>query len=306
MAIYLDAVWLLNFLLDFMLLLITDRLARLHTNRYRLAFGAFIASLIVPLSIYYPESFFATLIGKLLFSVLIILSSFGFKTIYRIVKLLSLFYLMSFSIGGGLMAIHFFVQSPFSVSQAGFLTYNSGFGDPISWLFVVIGFPLVWIFTKQRMDKHVQDKVRYDAKLAVTIKIKGKSHHSIGFIDSGNQLVDPFTKKPVIICDEELLLNWFDEEEWKKLKHSYQHMDMDSIPEAWMDYLRIIPYQGVEGGNNFIYTIRPDELVIYYEHKEIVTSNFLIGIQFGRLTADGSYHCLLQPELIQSAFTYSA
>lgn len=306
MAIYLDAVWLLNFLLDYMLLLITDKLAHLHTNRYRLAFGAFIASLIVPLTIYYPDAFFTTIIGKLLFSILIIFSSFGLKNSYQTIKLLFLFYLMSFSIGGGLMALHFFIQQPFTVSETGFITYQTGFGDPISWMFVVIGFPIVWLFTKQRMDKHVQDKVRYDAKFPVTVKINGESHSTNGFIDSGNQLIDPFTKKPVVICDEEFLIQWFDKKDWEQLKKASEEMDMDSIPEPWAENLRIIPYQGVEGGHGFIFTIVPEELIIFYEEKEIHTSTVLIGIQFGSLTRDGSYHCLLQPELIQSAITYSA
>lgn len=306
MAIYLDAVWLLNFLLDYMLLLLTDKLAKLHTSRYRLAFGAFVASLIVPLSIYYPNSFFTSVIGKVIFSIIIILSSFGFKTIYRLVKLVTLFYLMSFAVGGGLIALHFLIQQPITVSETGFVTYNKGFGDPLSWLFIVVCFPLVWIFTKQRMDKHVQDKIRYDATIPVTLKINGVSHSTESFIDSGNQLVDPFTKKPVIICDETFLSPWFDKKDWEQLMIAHETLDMDKIPKQWVDQLRIIPYQGVEGGNGFLFTIIPDDITIYYDNKEIHTTDFLVGIQFGNLTGDGSYHCLLQPELIKTAIHYSA
>ncbi|MCG5103570.1 sigma-E processing peptidase SpoIIGA [Oceanobacillus alkalisoli] len=306
MAIYLDAVWLLNFLLDYMLLLLTDKLAKLHTSRYRLAFGALVASLIVPLSIYYPDSFFTSVIGKVIFSIFIMTSSFGYKTIYRLVKLLTLFYMMSFAIGGGLIALHFLIHQPITVSGNGFITYNRGFGDPLSWLFIVVCFPLVWIFTKQRMDKHVQEKIRYDATIPVTLKMNGVSHSTKSFIDSGNQLVDPFTKKPVIICDETFLAHWFDKEDWGKLKIAHEALDMDKIPDEWVDRLRIIPYQGVEGGNGFLFTIIPDEITIYYDKKEIYATNFLVGIQFGNLTGDGSYHCLLQPELIKTAIHYSA
>jgi stage II sporulation protein GA (sporulation sigma-E factor processing peptidase) len=289
-----------------MLLLLTDKLAHLHTNRFRIAFGALIASLIVPLTIYYPDHFFTTIIGKLLFSILIILSSFGFKNVYQTARLLLLFYLMSFAIGGGLMAVHFLTHSTFTVSQAGILTYNAGYGDPISWLFVVIGFPFVWFFTKQRMDKHVQEKVRYDVKYAIRLKINGIHRDTTGFIDSGNQLVDPFTKKPVVICDEAFIAQWFEREDWIKLKIASEKMDMEALPSTWTEKLKIIPYQGVEGGHGFLFAIIPDELIIYYNNKEIKTSHVLIGIQFGTLTKDESYHCLLQPELIQSAMTYTA
>ena len=306
MEIYLDAVWLLNFLLDYMLLLLTSKLARLHTNRLRLAFGAAVASLIVPLSIYFPTSIITTVPGKIAFSFTIILCSFGYTSIYQLFKRLLLFYFVNFSVGGGLIAAHFLAQHQVSISNNGFLTYNAGYGDPISWLFVTIGIPIVWLFTRNRMDKHVQEKIRYDMKLDVTLKIKGESHSTNGFIDSGNQLSCPFTKKPVIICDEEFLLKWFEKEEWEQLKEAYQQMDMEQLPENWIDQLRIIPYQGVEGGNNFIFTISPDELVFTYNEQEIRTTEFLVGIQFGKLTKDGSYHCLLNPDLIQSAITYSA
>lgn len=305
-AIYLDAVWLLNFLLDYMLLLLTNKLARLHTNLFRLAFGAFIASLIVPFSVYYPESFVSSAVGKMLFSIIIILISFRFLSFRHMLKLLFLFYFITFSIGGGLIALHFIAQQPITVSQTGIFTFNSGYGDPISWIFVIIGFPVVWFFTKRRMDKHVQDKIKYDMEIQVTLTLKGDSHSTKGLIDSGNMLTCPFSKKPVIICDETFLMNWFEKTEWEQMKSSYEKLDMDLLPERWVDSLRIIPYQGVEGGNGFMFTIYPEEMRIVYDGKEIRTTDFLVGIQFGKLTREGNYHCLLHPELIQSAIHYSA
>ena len=289
-----------------MLLLLTDRLAKLNTKRRRLVFGAFIASLLVPLSVYFPQSFFTSVLGKVLFSILIILTTFGFKSIYRMFKLLFLFYFMSFSIGGGLIAVHFLLQNPLAISRTGFLTYNMGYGDPISWIFVAISFPIVWIFSKGRMDKHAGEKIRYDALCPVTVQIKNDSHSTNGFIDSGNQLIDPFTKKPVIICDEQFLMKWFENKEWEELKYAYQHWEMNNIPKNWIDFIQVIPYHGVEGGSGFIFAIKPDLLIIHYGQQQIKTSNFLVGIQFDSLTRDGGYHCLLQPELIQSAAVYSA
>lgn len=306
MSIYLDAVWLLNFLLDYILLLLTNRLAKFNLKRFRLIIGAFIASLVVPLSIYFPESIFTHPLGKVLYSIVIILVTFGFKNIYRMMKLLLLFYFVSFSVGGGLIAVHFLLQNPVTLSKSGFMTYNAGFGDPISWLFVIISFPILSFFTKRRMDNHVQEKIRYDAIYPVSLQIKNKHYTTNGYIDSGNQLVEPFTKKPVIICDEAFLMQWFENKEWEEMKDAYQNWEMDSIPKEWIDYIRVIPYQGVEGGNGFIFAIRPDSLVIQYDQQKIQTSNFLVGIQFGELTRDGSYHCLLQPEIIQSAIVYSA
>jgi len=299
MEIYVDAVWALNFCLDFMLLLLTKALARDDTKTRRVILGAFIASLIVPITLFYPNSFITSLIGKIIYSLLIIFCSFGFITIYRFSKLVLLFYFTTFAIGGGLVGLHFLFSNPISMSSSGFITYNNGYGDPVSWLFVFIGFPCVWYFTKKRMDKHASEKIRYDQLYSVSIKMKDKSFSTMGYIDSGNQLVDPLSKKPVIICDQIFLKKWFTEEEWLSLKNAYETFDMEKIPKDWESSIQVLPYQGVQGNNMFLFALRPEHLIVYYGEQQIKTRKLLIGIQFAELTKDNSYHCLLHPQIIQ-------
>ncbi|WP_233879129.1 sigma-E processing peptidase SpoIIGA [Virgibacillus halodenitrificans] len=301
MTIYLDAVWTLNFFLDMMLLMLTQLLARHSTRKIRIFFGAFVASLLVPISLYFPDSFIISVPGKLIYSFLIIICTFGIGSLNRLAKLVSLFYFITFTIGGGLLGIHFLFKNPIGVSANGILTFNSGYGDPISWLFVVIGFPVIWLFTKRRMDKHVIEKIRYDQLCPVTIQIREKTFSTSGYIDSGNQLVDPLTKKPVIICDEPFLKQWFTEQEWNLLKEVHENFNLDKLPAAWTNVIQFVPYQGVEGKSNFLLALKPDKLTVHYEDQHIITSNILVGIQFAELVKDQSYHCLLQPQIIKLA-----
>ncbi|WP_085992466.1 sigma-E processing peptidase SpoIIGA [Oceanobacillus senegalensis] len=306
MTVYLDAVWALNFFLDFMLLLLTKALARDHTKIIRIAIGAFFASCIVPITLIYPDSFFSSVTGKVLYSLFIILSSFGFITIYRYLKLFLLFYFTTFAIGGGLVALHFLFSSPITVTTSGLVTFNKGYGDPVSWLFVIIGFPLVWIFTKSRMDKHAKEKIRYNQLYTVTIKIRDKAFSTTGYIDSGNQLVDPLTKKPVIICDEIFLKQWFTDEDWQCLKIANDSLDIERLPKEWENFIQVVPYQGVQGSSMFLLAIRPDYIIVNYGEQTIKSRKLLIGIQFAGLTKDNSYHCLLHPQIIQLATIHSA
>lgn len=306
MTIYLDAVLALNFFLDLMLLMLTQALARDGTKKRRLLLGAFVASLLVPISLYFPDTIFTSILGKLLYSILIIISAFGNSSIYRMTKLLLLFYFTTFAIGGGLIAIHFLFQNPIGLSINGVLTYNSGYGDPVSWLFIIIGFPLVWLFTKARMDNHAVEKINYDQQCPVTIELKNKRYSTTGYIDSGNQLTDPLTKRPVIICDEGFLRQWFSDEEWDLLERAQESLSFEDLPKAWEKYIQIVPYQGVQGKSMFLFTIRPENLTIFYEGQIISTSNVLIGIQFAGLVKDQSYHCLLHPQIIKLAAAHSA
>ncbi|WP_087973000.1 sigma-E processing peptidase SpoIIGA [Oceanobacillus rekensis] len=306
MTIYLDAVWALNFFLDLMLLMLTKALARDNAGKLRMLFGAFIASLIVPITLYFPNSFLNGLPGKLLYSMFIILCTFGFKGFYRMMKLLLLFYFTSFAIGGGLTAVYFLLANPVSVTENGILTFNKGYGDPISWIFIIIGFPIVWYFTKSRMDEHAGEKIRYDQLCQVNVKMNHQTFSTMGYIDSGNQLIDPLTKKPVVICDEVFLKNWFSDDEWQQLKEANDELALERIPKEWENLIQVIPYQGVEGKSMFLLAIRPDQLIVEYENQNLITGNVLIGIQFASLVRDDSYHCLLHPQIIKLATIQSA
>src|SRR5690625_1275752 len=289
-----------------MLLMLTQALAKDQTRKIRIMFGAFIASLIVPISLYFPNTFITTFLGKFIYSLFIILCSFKFKNVYRTVKLLLLFYFTTFAIGGGLVAVHFLFQNPIMLSGNDLITVNNGYGDPISLIFILIGFPIIWLFTKRRMDKHSIDKIRYNELCPVTIQLNGKSFSTTGYIDSGNQLVDPITKHPVIICDEIFLKQWFTNDEWKGLEEAHNELNYQKIPEQWEKRIHIIPYQGVEGKSNFLMAIRPEKLIVFYGQEKMMTHKVLIGIQFSRLTKDETYHCLLQPQIIQIAPVESA
>ena len=305
-TIYLDAVWTLNFAFDMMLLMLTQTLARYQTRILRIMFGAFIASLLVPISLYFPNAFITTVYGKLLYSLFIILCTFKFKTVFQTIKQLALFYFMTFAIGGGLFALHFLFQSPLMLSDHGLITFNSGYGDPVSIIFVLIGFPVIWLFTKRRMDKHTAEKIRYNELCPVTIQLNHETYATTGYIDSGNQLIDPITKYPVIICDETFLKKWFTNKEWNMLHEAHTELNYHKIPPAWEKKIQIIPYQGVEGKSNFLLAIRPEKLTIYYGQEKILTHKVLIGIQFARLTKDETYHCLLHPQIIKTASIVSA
>lgn len=306
MEIYLDVVWALNFLLDFMLLMLTKALVRDNTKIIRIVFGAFIASLIVPITIYFPDHYINSFSGKIVYSFIIILSSFGYITVYRYLKLLFMFYFTTFAIGGGLVGLHFLFSNPITMSSSGIVTFNKGYGDPVSWLFVIIGFPVVWYFTKYRMDKHVSEKIRYDQLYPVTIEMKDQRYSTMGYIDSGNQLTDKLSNKPVVICDEVFLKQWFTEEDWFNLKEAYETLNMDLIPQDWESRVQIVPYQGVAGSHSYLFTLRPDQLIVRYDNSQIVSQKLLIGIQFGELTKDKSYHCLLHPQIIKLSTIQSA
>lgn len=296
-----DAVWLLNVLVDLMLLLLTKSLLRMHTRFRRIVVGAFVAALIVPISMYFPGSFFTTPLGKGLFSMVIIVCTFKIHSILHFLSALATFYFVTFVTGGGLIAMHFLFQQSPQFQTFSLLYVQQGYGEPVSWLFVIIGFPIVYYFTQFRMDRHVEEGLEYDQLCDVTIQLDKKKFHTKGFIDSGNQLVDPMTTFPVIICDHIFLQQWFTNDEWSNLQTAHETLSFHLIPKRWEKVIHVVPYQGVDGKRRFLIALRPEKVTIDFVDQQLATNKVLIGIQFGELTADETYHCLLHPYVMKKA-----
>lgn len=196
--------------------------------------------------------------------------------------------------GGGLLAIQFISTDAIH------------FKNQTSLGFMIIAFPIVWIFTKNQMDNHVMDKIKYDQMYDVTIKINEKSINTIGYIDSGNQLVDPLTNRPVIICDETYLTRFFTNQDWETIRSIITQNNHSEAIESLSTKMYIIPYKAVGVTSNYLYAIKPQNVSITYENEIIETNQVFIGIQLSDLSNDETYHCLLHPKIIHHAVVMTA
>src|SRR5690625_1920003 len=132
LTIYLDMIFLLNLFYNWMILLLTKLLVRTDTKWYRILLGSIFASLLVPLTLYFPHSIFTSVLGKLAYSILIVWCTFGFHSLHNLGRNLFVFYFVSFAIGGGLFGIHFILQ--YSILDTAILYPKNVYGNEISFL----------------------------------------------------------------------------------------------------------------------------------------------------------------------------
>lgn len=52
-----------------------------------------------------------------------------------------------------MIGVHSFLQTNTVIQDGLLISQNDGFGDPISWLFVLTGFPAIWLFSKKRLGE---------------------------------------------------------------------------------------------------------------------------------------------------------
>jgi stage II sporulation protein GA (sporulation sigma-E factor processing peptidase) len=300
MAIYLDVIWFLNFCIDLLLLLLTALVLKRSLVKWRILLGALLASSIIFLLLTPLGSVFYHPIFKVVLSICIVITAFGFKKFSYFIQNLLTFYFVSFICGGGLIALHYFFNNEMIILNGVVTTKSTGLGTPISWLLIIIGFPIVWYFSKKRLEQIEVRKIKYDEIVDVVLSINEIHLQLKGLIDSGNQLQDPLTKKPVMIIDMNQMQNKFP----KDIVHQAKHPEMIGDPaftidRKWGEKLCIIPYRGIGQVNQFIIGIKPDKVVITLQNGEqLECNNVVIGLNFTNLSSDGDFHCILHPHML--------
>ena len=295
--IYLDVIWLLNFLIDLLLLLLTAIVLKRKMTKIRLLAGGTFASLYV-LFLFSPwESLAMNPAVKTLYSLIIILIAFGFIRFRLFLQAWLMFYFVNFAAGGGLLGLHFFLQNDTSFIKGTFATHTSGMGSPISWLFVFIGFPVIYWYSKQRMESIETAKLRYEQIYPVMVRAAGMTFHLKGFVDSGNRLEDPISRRSVMIIDMTEVGNQFPDSIIKLTNKSY--FSEEKLPQAFEGKLSLLPYRTVGENQQFMWVIKPDEVTVYEDEQPYKASYVLLGLSYTKLSDRQDYNCLLHPKMMQ-------
>ncbi|WP_246940157.1 sigma-E processing peptidase SpoIIGA [Bacillus pinisoli] len=305
MTVYLDAIWLLNFGIDASLLLLTAIFLKRKISKLRLICGALIGSSIV---LFIITPYFAIMghpIVKLLYSVVMVFMTFGFKRFRYFFQALLTFYFSTFLLGGGMLGVHYFLSTELVIFDGLVATKSTGFGSPISWSFVVIGFPVLWYFSKNRLKDMEVKQIQYDQLVDVSITIEEHSISLRGLVDSGNQLSDPITKSPVMIVDVEKVKGFLPIEVIEKSVGIDSFSTLESN-HPWESRLRIIPYRGVGQQNEFLIAIKPDLVRVIKREEVNYVKKVLIGISHSTLSSDDEFDCIIHPKMLLQSSIQSA
>ena len=179
MKIYYEEVFILNFLLDFMILYGTKRILKRNNKMIRIVVGSIVGSLTTFL-LFISISNLLLFLLKIIISFILVFITFGKKNIF---KNTIYFYLISIILGGSAYL--------FNINNIFFLVFSS--------LIVVV------ILIRE----FISYKEIYPNKYLVTIYINNKSYELEGFIDTGNRLVDPISKKSIVLVNLNIDSNRF-------------------------------------------------------------------------------------------------
>lgn len=298
-TVYLDVIWLLNLFFDSLLLYLTALFLKRSVRIWRVFAGGFIGSLIILFTFTPINDITGRPISKLLCSVLMILAVFGYKRWRFFIKGLLTLYLTTFLLGGTIIGVHYFIQFDPNLTTSVFLSTVHGFGDPISWLFVIIGFPIAWHFSKTNIESMEMTKIQFDQIVTVSLTIDGHIFTFKGLVDSGNQLYDPLSKMPVMFVSVKNQLETISDP-IKKLVADSEAVIMGTtdIPEDWQNRLRIIPCSVVGQERQLIVAIKPDRIQITKGDDEYLYDKGLVSFTMQQLSADDAFQCIVHPKML--------
>lgn len=195
MTIYIDLVFFLNLFFDFILLLTVNNTLKRNASLKRIFLGSIIGS-ITFFSLFLPFSSFLLFLLKILLGILMCIVTFGLKDKKYLIQNLSYLYMTSTVLGGFL----YFLNLSFNETHYGLIfTYNT---ISINYLFLVIFSPIMlYIYVKQRREVN-----HYDKYYPITIQFSNNQEITINsFLDTGNTLADPITKKKIIVVNKKII-----------------------------------------------------------------------------------------------------
>ena len=199
MKIYLDLIILLNFFLDFLLLVGVSLILRRNTSLLRIIIGALFGGISI-LFLFIKITSFQLFIFKIIISIIMILISFGYKNMKYTLDNLVYLYLISIILGGFL----YYINDELSYKNIGLIFFNNGIS--INYVFILILSPLI-IYIYIKKQKKIKEVYSNYYKVEITL-LNNKRLCLTGFLDSGNNLYDPYKKRPIIVLNKNLLKNY--------------------------------------------------------------------------------------------------
>lgn len=295
MTVYADVLFLVNFIINYILLFLTAKIARLKPIRWRLLLGAILGALYAVFLFFPRLSFGYTALAKFLFSLAVVALTYHIHGLRLYMKAVGIFYLVTFSLGGGVMALFQFTDIGASL---GMVIKNGVFYMQMPWYVLLLAICAVYAVIRGVWGALQNRLSRENMYVKVGILWEGREAWMDALLDTGNVLCDPLSKTPVIIAEYQKLMPVLPQS-MKDAVEKSGTVKIEEIQEpAVLERLRVIPFTSLGKEHGMLVGFRPDSAKILENEQLKDAGNVIVGIYEKPLTRDRSYGALLHPMLL--------
>jgi stage II sporulation protein GA (sporulation sigma-E factor processing peptidase) len=218
-------------------------------------------------------------IVKFSVSVLMIMIAFDSKGILTNIRVIICFYIASLLMAGIISALYYFTYDKLTVNAI------------IMSMFT--GYAALHFFFKEIKDRIT----RHNYIRRVTVTIGNKSKTFRGYIDTGNELSDPVTGKPVMVVNIDCIRDIIGDDLYGRITEFYEKKSYENLLTADNTInLRVIKYKTISKGSETMVCIVPDEIEIINDNKKIFI-DAIMGIHPKRISMN-DYDALLFKKLL--------
>lgn len=246
MTVYVDTLFLLNGLVDYLLLLLAGRVTGVALPRGRILLAACLGGGYA-VCCFLPWGGLLTLRPvKLVVGVLLVLLAYGGSG--RLIQCGGVFFALSCALAGGI----------FALSQLGDgVTLERGVVmTPVELKAVLLAAAVCWAAVELAFRGFARYSRLKGEKVPLTISYRGRSITVTALVDTGNGLTDPITGQPVVVLEWQEAATLLPEVSEALVRNPTQELEKAGGQVPW----RLLPYHGVGKDRGLLLAFRPDAI----------------------------------------------
>ncbi len=294
MEVYIDLLFLVNFLVNAWALWLTSVLCGQRPKWLKLTLAAALGA-IYGLGMVTPwAAYFAHPLGKLLLAGIMVRIAYSPGLMLRLLQLCGLFLLVSFTTAGCALGVQTLLTAQGGIS-GGSLSY----GQLPGWVLLLAAI-LLGIGSKRVISLLENRLVHVANRASVSLALDGGQVSLDGLVDSGNQLTDPFGGRPVMVVALEAVADLLPEAV-VSLALSDQVSDAALTTlggQAWLARIRFIPYHSVGRKSGVLLGWRLDQATITTRQGVRTVENVVMALSGHALSEQGAYQVLIPQRLL--------
>ncbi len=306
LEVYVDVIFIINFIMDILLLLIVRKILKYKKSVIRLTGGAVVGALGACILAVVPKlnGFLQFLTAYIIICFAMITVSFGFKNLASTVKAVIILYITTFFLGGVLNSLYYHSRLGYYFEELiqGRLFQNQSMAYLA--LAALVGAVAVRVFIMTLKNLRTGGLVTYETELSYG----DESIRIIGLLDTGNDLFDPIYGKPVIIAEYSALEPLFTVHQRNLLQVMLDTLDgkhtsfdkKDSSLENGIlrdeeDRFNImmIPYHSIGKKNGMLPAIVMNRVVIFNGDEKIYSEKVYTAVSRESLSKQKEYQVIL-------------
>ena len=286
-VIYIDTLFLLNALVDYLLLLAAARLAGEPLRRIRFALGAALGGAYA-VAIFLPGLFFLSHpLCRVASAALMMVVSYGGSR--RLLRQGILFIALTCAFGGGVVAIGLLGGTGLSLGRGGFY---SALDLKVVLLSAAVCYGVLTLVF-QRLARH---SAAGGELIDIKLKLGDRSVTLTALVDTGNTLTDPVSGRPAVVAEGERAAGLFPRD--RRPASSDLRDPAAALPRLgtgeWRSRFRLLPYRSVGVDRGLLLAVRVDSLELDGRGRGPV----LVALSPTPVSDGGGYQALVGAENI--------